>query len=159
MLGRLTRSQDFERALGRPACAHSRHFAVHFIPEPANPPVVGKLSTTYGQACTQPVDDLPAAASRRRLLLGAVLPKRHARRAVTRSLLKRQIRAALARRSASSADAAWPGGICIVRLRAPFERAEFASAASDALRRAARGELDAVLASAWRRLGTDRACA
>ena len=92
----------------------------------------------------------------RRILLGAVLPKRHARRAVTRSLLKRQIRAAVAWRTAL-AEPAWPDGICVVRLRAPFERAQFVSAASDALKRAARGELDAVLDNAGRRIGVERA--
>lgn len=68
--------------------------------------------------------------------LGLVLPKRHARRAVTRSLLKRQIRAALAARGAGL-----PAGLWVVRLRAPFDRAVFPSAASEALRLAARDEL------------------
>ena len=87
----------------------------------------------------RPVDDsavtAPSALARRR---GA---KRHARRAVTRSLLKRQIRAAGGRHAAALAAGLW-----VVRLRAPFDRSRFASAASDALRRAARGELDALLA-------------
>jgi ribonuclease P protein component len=74
--------------------------------------------------------------------LGAVVPKRHARRAVTRSLLKRQIRAAVARLDQLD------GGLWVVRLRAPFAREEFKSAASDALAAAARAELDAVLLAA-----------
>ena len=45
-----------------------------------------------------------------------------------------------------------PAGLWVVRLRAPFDRAVFASAASDALRGAARGELDAVLLQAGRKL-------
>ena len=73
--------------------------------------------------------------------LGAVVPKRHARRAVTRSLLKRQIRA-----RPSGMRAGWRRGLWLVRLRAPFDRARFASAASPALRAAARAELDALLA-------------
>ena len=60
--------------------------------------------------------------------LGAVVPKRHARRAVTRSLLKRQIYAAAERHRAHLRRGLW-----IVRLRAPFDRPQFASAASDAL--------------------------
>ena len=70
--------------------------------------------------------------------LGTVVPKRHARRSVTRSLLKRQIRAALD--IAAHADLA--PGLWVVRLRAPFDRKQFPSAASDALRAAARAELD-----------------
>jgi ribonuclease P protein component len=72
-----------------------------------------------------------------------VIPKRHAKRSVTRSLLKRQIRAALARHAQ-----ALPHGLWLVRLKAPFTTAQFPSAASDALRHAARAELDALLARA-----------
>ncbi len=85
------------------------------------------------------MDDLPAPA-----WAGMVVPKRHARRAVTRSLLKRQIRAAFVRESRL------PGGLWVVRLRAPFDRARFASPASDALRAAARAELDVLLDDAVR---------
>lgn len=84
-------------------------------------------------------------------MLGAVVPKRHARRAVTRSLLKRQIRATLGRRAAACPDA-WPAGIWVVRLRAPFDPARFTSASSGALRLAARSELDAVFDSVQHRL-------
>ncbi len=75
------------------------------------------------------------------LWFGAVVPKRHARRAVTRTLLKRQIRAAM---TAHVADL--PNGLWVVRLRAPFDRVAFPSAASPALQRAARDELEALLA-------------
>jgi ribonuclease P protein component len=75
--------------------------------------------------------------------LGSVIPKRHARRSVTRTLLKRQIRAALARHVGGL-----PSGLWLVRLKAPFAAAAFPSAASQALRRAARSELDALFARA-----------
>lgn len=83
--------------------------------------------------------------------LGTVVPKRHARRSVTRSLLKRQIRAAVARRLGG---AGLPPGLWLVRLKAPFPVSEYPSAASEALRRAVRSELDGLLghaASAKRR--------
>ena len=80
-----------------------------------------------------------------RFWIGAVVPKRHARRAVTRSLLKRQIYAAAARHR----DQLEPG-LWIVRLRSPFERAQFPSATSPALRLSVRNELDALLAAAAR---------
>ena len=90
------------------------------------------------------------------------MPKRNARRAVTRSLLKRQMRNAALRRigapAAESTDetvadetAALRAGLWVVRLRAPFDRSTYPSAASDALRVAARAELDAVLRRAARK--------
>ena len=75
--------------------------------------------------------------------IGCVVPKRHARRAVTRSLLKRQIRGAFCRHAG-----ALPVGMWLVRLRAPFASSEFVSARSAALAAAARDELDRLLARA-----------
>ncbi len=83
--------------------------------------------------------------------LGAVVPKRHAKRSVTRTLLKRQIRAAVLRRG-QPGQTPLPGGLWVVRLRAGFDRAVFASAASDPLRSAASAELDAMLTQAGRKL-------
>jgi ribonuclease P protein component len=57
-------------------------------------------------------------------------------------LLKRQIRAAVARQGLLDA------GLWVIRLRAPFAREQFVSAASSALGTAARIELDSVLAAA-----------
>jgi len=85
-----------------------------------------------------PVDDLPGGH-----WLGAVVPKRHAKRSVTRSLLKRQIRSALTRHAASL-----PPGLWLVRLRAPFAPKLFPSAASNALRAAALAELEGLLGNA-----------
>jgi len=70
-----------------------------------------------------------------------VIPKRHARRAVTRNLLRRQIRAAVGRREAQLAHGLW-----LVRLRAPFDARQFRSAGSRALEVAARAELEGLLA-------------
>ncbi len=72
--------------------------------------------------------------------VGCVVPKRHARRAVTRNLLKRQIRAALGRHAAALQPGLW-----LVRLRSPFVKTAFPSAASAALSSAAREELDRLL--------------
>lgn len=76
-----------------------------------------------------------------RCWLGLVIPKRHARRSVTRSLLKRQIRAAATRQEAALADGLW-----VVRLRTAFDPREFPSAASPALADAARTELATLFA-------------
>ncbi len=88
-----------------------------------------------------PVDDSPVPVMTSAFWLGCVVPKRHARRAVTRTLLKRQIRVAFERHAA-----ALPGGLWLVRLRAPFAPTEFVSAQSALLAAAARTELDRLLA-------------
>lgn len=70
------------------------------------------------------------------------VPKRFARRAVTRSALKRQMRSAMTRHARSLA-----GRACVIRLRAPFPPAQYVSAASAALVGEARGELDLLFAA------------
>jgi len=103
------------------------------------------------------VDDLfltrprEAQPARPEAWLGTVVPKRHARRAVTRTLLKRQIRASV-QQSASQGLSTLRPGLWVVRLRAGFDRGAFPSASSDALRNAAREELDAVVGQAVRKL-------
>jgi ribonuclease P protein component len=67
-------------------------------------------------------------------------PKRWARRAVTRNLMRRQIYAVFGQPSISL-----PAGAHLIRLRASFDAVAFPSAASLALRRAVRGELLALL--------------
>lgn len=95
-------------------------------------------------AFSPPLPWVPAAPGS--LWLGAVVPKRHARRSVTRSALKRQIRAVFSDQRGKLA-----GGLWVVRLRAPFDRQVFVSATSEALEQAAREELAQLLISASRR--------
>ena len=149
MIGRIVRSTDFERVLRVRSRVSSAHFALHHLSDRpskgASSAVVvldQKLSTGGTDTATVPVDDLPPEA----LWLGAVVPKRHARRAVTRTLIKRQIRTAMARHAGHLA-----GGLWVVRLRSPFDRARFISASSDLLKQAARTELEQVLAAAAQR--------
>jgi ribonuclease P protein component len=142
MIGRLVHSADFQRLLSTPAWSRSTHFAVHHLPVVPSRPKRAASGTSATKLSTSSVNNLPEAVDdlQGRFWLGAVLPKRLARRAVTRNLLRRQIRAALQRHAGSL-----PGGLWVVRLRAGFARTDFVSAASDLLRQAARGELDAVL--------------
>lgn len=153
MTGRIVRSADFERVLAAAVKLRSEHFAAHHVPGCPNPAVVParlrsklELSTEHAPTMVTPVDDSASAQTEERLWLGLVVPKRHARRSVTRSLFKRQIRAAVGRHVASLAAGLW-----VVRLRAPFEKAKYPSAASAALQRAARAELDGLFAGAARR--------
>lgn len=85
------------------------------------------------------MDDLPAAAPQS-WWLGTVVPKRHARRAVTRNLLKRQMRAVMVAQAA-----ALPAGLWVLRLKAGFDTRQFPSPASQPLRLCVRAELQALL--------------
>lgn len=80
-----------------------------------------------------------------RCWLGVAVPKRHAREAATRNLIKRQIRAAVRQHEPHLARGLW-----LVRLRMPFDRQRFISATSVRLRLAARLELDDLLQRAAR---------
>ena len=142
MADRLVNKADFECLLATRWWARSAHFAVHHVPVSPQPPAkptkaapVEELSTSLASTCPQPVDDSPTG-----LWLGCVVPKRHAKRAVTRNLLKRQVRGAFQRHGDLL-----PRGLWLVRLRQAFPVAEFVSARSEALLRAARLELDRLL--------------
>jgi len=142
MLGRLVHKADFERLLASRSRSRSAHFALHHVPSGviaaenlASRGQSPELSTGPAPVCPQPVDDSSPS-----LWIGCVVPKRHAKRSVTRSLLKRQIRGAFARHAQ-----ALPAGHWLVRLREGFPVARYVSAASPALAQAARDELDALL--------------
>ena len=119
-------------------------------------PAADKLSTGGAPSCPPLVDDSagtaaggpPAALSPEGRWLGTVVPKRHARRAVTRNLLKRQMRAVVQH----EADKL-PPGLWVVRLKAPFDKQQFPSAASAPLRDSARSELAILLQRAMQRSG------
>lgn len=83
-----------------------------------------------------PVDE----SLRQRRRLGLVVPKRHAKRSVMRTLLKRQIRAAALRHEAALAAGWW-----VVRVKSAFDRKQWPSAASEPLKALAATELDALL--------------
>jgi len=68
--------------------------------------------------------------------IGAVVPKRHAKRAVTRNGIKRQIYAVSA-----AYEERLPAAAHVVRLRLEFARKDFASAWSEPLKASVRGEL------------------
>jgi ribonuclease P protein component len=127
------------RALGReaiqallatPIIAKTSHFALHGR---AAEPAGEDLSTDDAPGKNASVDKPAPIGSG----LAVMVPKRHARRAVTRNLIKRQARNLFDRHAAAAAGTAW-----LVRLRRAFDAAQFPSAASPALRSAVRGELD-----------------
>lgn len=81
------------------------------------------------------------------LWVGAMVPKRWARRAVTRNLIKRQVYSV-----ARQHEALLPAAAYLVRLRSTFDRLDFRSARSDALQTAVRGEIEQLFNQALRPL-------
>ncbi len=117
-----TRAQ-FQALLAHRPVARTAHFALHRLPVVAGSGPEAALFGVPGQAW-----------------LGAMVPKRWARRAVTRNTIRRQIYAVGADRLA-----ALPGAR-LVRQHAVFSLAQFPSATSAALQGAVRAELLELLA-------------
>jgi ribonuclease P protein component len=127
---RLKTRPQFQASLAGEIVARTAHFALHRsaldlepllsgapdVPGPARPPALFGVEDVW---------------------LGAMVPKRWARRAVTRNAIKRQIYTV----SATFAPRL-PAAAHVVRLRSAFDRSRFVSATSDALKRAVRGELE-----------------
>ena len=131
--------------------SRTAHFALHRLPlDAARPSPTGPESALPATASRLPVDPTgPGSAGPKPLFpvrdtwIGAMVPKRWAKRAVTRNAIKRQIYAV-----SQSTLPPLPVAAHVVRLRAEFDRAQFASASSQALKRAVRGELQDLFARA-----------
>ena len=122
---RLKTRAQFQAVLAGATVARTAHFALHRCP----------LDVPSGAAALFDAQDV---------WMGAMVPKRWARRAVTRNAIKRQIYAV----SAAASEASLPHAAHVVRLRAGFDRKQFVSAASDKLKAAVRAELQQLLARA-----------
>jgi ribonuclease P protein component len=131
--------------LSAPTVAKTAHFVLQAAPDK---PVSQELPTGVAPDKTESVDNSVSlnSSARRPIALALVVPKRHAKRAATRNLVKRQMREAL-RRCCTD----WFGRQLLIRQRSAFSASQFRSAASDALRQAVRGELDLLFAQALRR--------
>jgi ribonuclease P protein component len=110
--------------------ARTPHFVLHQWPIPA------KASTGSGfeQTPTLFVDGVKR--------MGALTPKRWAKRAVTRNMIRRQIHAVSREFETGLQPTAY-----VVRLRASFTTPNFVSASSEALKKAVRNELQQLLGS------------
>jgi ribonuclease P protein component len=117
-----TRPQ-FQAALAGGLIAKSAHFALHRV-----------------ELDAQVKTPSPAVFSVTDIWMGAMVPKRWAKRAVTRNAIKRQIYTV-----SSSLQHDVPQAAFLVRLRREFSRQEFASASSPALKEAVRTELLALM--------------
>ena len=118
---RLKTRAQFQAVLAGATVARTAHFALHRC----------ALDAAAG---AEPLFGTPA------VWLGAMVPKRWARRAVTRNAIKRQIYTVSA-----ASEASLPQAAHVVRLRSGFDRKEFVSATSDKLKAAVRTELEQLL--------------
>lgn len=123
---RLRSRAQFQAVLAANVAARTAHFVLHRLaPDQVLPPL---WHFPHSSMLARAFPEAPPP-----VWLGALTPKRWARRAVTRHLIERQVHAVAAPQGAA--------GAYVVRLRAAFARAEFPSAASRALKRAVRAEL------------------
>jgi ribonuclease P protein component len=145
MIGRLLDKRDFERTLAMPPCSRSAHFALHYLQARPSGPAASSRKPRKDELCTgdAPSEDLSVDNLPSGHWLGTVVPKRHARRAVTRNMLRRQVRAAMLRHEARLHPGLW-----LLRLRQPFALSKYLSADSTDLRRATASELDGLLSRA-----------
>lgn len=149
--------------MGTRPVARTAHFFLYALPQQPKPPASApadapdqpahpaELSTGEALGCALDVDDLTTPGLVR---FGLVLPKKQARRSVTRSLIRHQAREAVRRHAPALASHARFGiglDAWVLRLRAPFDRQQFPSAASVALSAAVRAELEEL----WGRLALD----
>jgi ribonuclease P protein component len=118
---RLRNRAQFQAVLAGPPVVKTAHFALHRT----------ALDVGHGGS------PLFASAD---VWLGVMLPKRWARRAVTRNTLRRQIYEVARTLPGELPQAAW-----VVRLRSEFSRKQFVSATSEPLKRAVRAELQQLL--------------
>ena len=127
---RLQTRPQFQAVLSGQTMARTAHFALHRCP------------LIEDVALAQPDWALSLFPSDG-VWLGAMVPKRWAKRAVTRNAIKRQIYNFSAQLETTLARQAH-----VVRLRAAFDRTQFTSATSDVLKRAVRIELQQLFARA-----------
>jgi ribonuclease P protein component len=129
---RLKTRAQFEAVMAGTTVSRTAHFALHRRPLDAPPHDAG-----LGSAGPQ------ALFAVRDAWIGALVPKRWAKRAVTRNAIKRQIYTV-----SQQIEPPLPAAAHVVRLRAGFDRTKFISASSPALKRAVRGELQELFARA-----------
>ena len=139
---RLKSRAQFQAVLAGGTVARSAHFALHSVALNANvDPTPASLLQKAPSAALFVVDDV---------WMGAMVPKRWAKRAVTRNAIKRQIYNV----SEHFGDRL-PVAAHVVRLRTTFDRKQFISATSDPLKLAVRQELEQLFERAVRQQTTE----
>ncbi len=138
---RLKTRPQFQAALAGGTVSRTAHFALHRLTlmTPTDTSLAQAESFGPTPSPEQALFDMPD------VWLGAMVPKRWARRAVTRNAIKRQIYNV----SACFYDRL-PVAAHVVRLRTTFDRKQFISATSEALKLAVRQELEQLFERAVR---------
>jgi ribonuclease P protein component len=115
--------------------SRTSHFALHRseLDAPSSPQGPQRLVPAAAGSGSEPAQTLFTV---REPWVGALVPKRWAKRAVTRNAIKRQIY-----NVSQSFESELPAAAHVVRLRAAFDRARFVSATSELLKQAVRAEL------------------
>jgi ribonuclease P protein component len=119
-LQRLKNRPQFQAVLAGSTLSRTSHFALHCV----------ALDGPVAVVNNQPLFALHD------VWMGAMVPKRWAKRAVTRNTIRRQIHAV-----SQEYEPALQHAAHVVRLRSGFDKVQFVSATSDALKSAVREEL------------------
>jgi ribonuclease P protein component len=128
---RLKTRPQFQATLAGGTVSRTTHFALHRLP------LMARADISKAETAGPAPDEAQALFALDGVWMGAMVPKRWARRAVTRNTIKRQIYAV----SSRFADRL-PQAAHVVRLRTAFDRRQFISATSGALKIAVRQELE-----------------
>ena len=139
---RLKTRAQFQAVLAGTTVARTAHFALHRTALDVQPLAPTRPVPGSGAEGNPPISPTALFAVQEPWV-GALIPKRWAKRAVTRNAIKRQIYSV-----SSEFEARLTRAAHVVRLRSAFDRASFPSATSDALKRAVRGELEQLFARA-----------
>jgi len=126
---RLKQWSEFQAVMSAGAVARTPHFVLHQW-QPA-----AKASTGSG------FEETPTLFVDGVLRMGALTPKRWAKRAVTRNLIRRQVHAVSREFEKALVPTAY-----VVRLRATFNTQQFVSASSQLLKQTVRDELKQLFA-------------
>jgi ribonuclease P protein component len=143
---RLRTPAQFKAALDGGTVARTVHFALHRVSlsQPAASSATGPdLQALFAVGLLKGANNAPTAVGCTQGWLGAVVPKRWAKRAVTRNAIKRQIYAVSTLTAPQLPSAAY-----VVRLRAGFAADQFRSAQSTQLKQLVRTELQQLFAAA-----------
>lgn len=133
---RLKTRPQFQAAMAGGTVSRTAHFALHRLVLDAPGRQAPPSATTPGPDSLPHQQGTQALFSVAGVWMGAMVPKRWARRAVTRNTIKRQIYTVSA-----DFESRLPPAAHVVRLRAAFDRKQFVSATSDQLKVAVRSEL------------------
>ena len=133
---RLKTRTQFQAVLAGSIVAKTTHFALHC----SRIDVSGAVSQISKTVVRSEASMLAPLLCQQNIWIGALVPKRWAKQAVTRNAIRRQIYA-VSRECCGS----YPQSALVVRLRCSFARNLFLSAMSDQLKKVVRAEIQTLM--------------